>query len=252
VCGPGRPTVLLVESKAPLPDSADESQSVSTERFSSSQRVDEPLSQFSMRFEGAAESYDDPAAILRAEEPDDPSVALRLDLTWATDGEPYRWPVGSRYEIPCRIAGTIYNPGETSESAGRAPRHISGGARDWWGADWMWSAFHLEDGTHTHLVTNPAYPGRGIGYVQGRNGLIALRKASSTFALGADGLVTRDKISMPEAELELDVEPLAYGPLRLASDDGRASRFVRAMSRVTASDGRQGLGWIEWNLNQPR
>jgi hypothetical protein len=28
------------------------------------------------------------------------------------------------------------------------------------------------------------------------------------------------------------------------------SHFPRAMCRVTAGDGREGLGWIEWNRNQ--
>jgi hypothetical protein len=45
----------------------------------------------------------------------------------------------------------------------------------------------------------------------------------------------------------LDVESLAYGPLRLEAPDGRLSFFPRAMCRVTADDGRTGFGWIEWN-----
>ena len=55
----------------------------------------------------------------------------------------------------------------------------------------------------------------------------------------------------PKPRLELDVKSIAYGPVRLAADDGRVSHFVRALSRVEAADGRRGLGWIEWNLNQP-
>jgi hypothetical protein len=52
--------------------------------------------------------------------------------------------------------------------------------------------------------------------------------------------------------LELEIEPLAFAPLRLASPDGRVSHFPRAMCRLRADDGREGLGWVEWNLNQPR
>ena len=50
----------------------------------------------------------------------------------------------------------------------------------------------------------------------------------------------------------LEVEPLAFAPLRLISPDGRVSHFPRAMCRLRCADGRGGLGWLEWNLNQPR
>ena len=35
----------------------------------------------------------------------------------------------------------------------------------------------------------------------------------------------------------------------LVSPDGRVSHFPRAMCRVTTSDGRSGLAWVEWNRN---
>jgi hypothetical protein len=47
--------------------------------------------------------------------------------------------------------------------------------------------------------------------------------------------------------LAIDVTPLAFGPVLLRNDDGRTSRFPRAMVRYAAEDGRVGLGWIEWN-----
>jgi hypothetical protein len=47
--------------------------------------------------------------------------------------------------------------------------------------------------------------------------------------------------------LAIDVTPLAFGPVLLRNDDGRTSRFPRAMVRFTTGDGRVGLGWIEWN-----
>jgi hypothetical protein len=49
-----------------------------------------------------------------------------------------------------------------------------------------------------------------------------------------------------------DVEPLAFGALRLVSPDGRATNFPRAMCRLRSNDGRTGLGWAEWNLNDRR
>ena len=51
--------------------------------------------------------------------------------------------------------------------------------------------------------------------------------------------------------LGLDVTPVAFGPVLLCDDDGRTSRFPRAMVRCTADDGRTGSGWIEWNQPGP-
>ena len=65
-----------------------------------------------------------------------------------------------------------------------------------------------------------------------------------------NGLVERARIGLSPAGIELDVEPIAFGPLRLQAPDGRLSLFPRAMCRVRAADGRAGLGWVEWNLNQ--
>ena len=33
----------------------------------------------------------------------------------------------------------------------------------------------------------------------------------------------------------------------LRNDDGRVSRFPRALVRCRTDDGREGTGWIEWN-----
>jgi hypothetical protein len=46
------------------------------------------------------------------------------------------------------------------------------------------------------------------------------------------------------------VEPVAWAPILLESDDGRLSRFPRGMAAVRrTADGCPGVGWIE--LNQP-
>jgi hypothetical protein len=50
--------------------------------------------------------------------------------------------------------------------------------------------------------------------------------------------------------MSLDVEPLAFGALRLQAPDGRVSLFPRAMCRITTGDGRAGSGWVEWNRVQ--
>jgi hypothetical protein len=40
---------------------------------------------------------------------------------------------------------------------------------------------------------------------------------------------------------------MAFGPVLLRNDDGRTSRFPRALLECQADDGRRGTGWIEWN-----
>jgi hypothetical protein len=43
-------------------------------------------------------------------------------------------------------------------------------------------------------------------------------------------------------DLQLEVDPLAFGPLRL--------EFPRAMCNVRDRDGRSGIAWVEWNRNR--
>jgi hypothetical protein len=51
----------------------------------------------------------------------------------------------------------------------------------------------------------------------------------------------------PATALGLDITPVAFGPVLLRNDDGRTSRFPRALLECRADDGRTGSGWIEWN-----
>ena len=50
--------------------------------------------------------------------------------------------------------------------------------------------------------------------------------------------------------LDVAIDPVAFGPLVLVATDGRVSHFPRAMARFTTTDGRSGMGWIEWNQPQ--
>ena len=77
-----------------------------------------------------------------------------------------------------------------------------------------------------------------------------LERVSASEHVGADGLVTAGALSLAPPQLELEIDPLAYGPLRLISPGGRVSHFTRAMCRLRCADGRGGLGWVEWNLNR--
>ncbi len=102
---PGEPAIMLVDSSAPLPPADDEAQAVTTEAIRASHHCVEPLERFRVEVEGTAAAHADHSAPLRKEagEP----VEIAVDLTWETDGVPYQWRLATRYEIPCRVSGTV-------------------------------------------------------------------------------------------------------------------------------------------------
>jgi hypothetical protein len=93
-------------------------------------------------------------------------------------------------------------------------------------------------------------PGYGVGYVQRDGELTEITSVQASAEETAEGLFTATSISSSPPELALEIEPVAYGPLRLQAPDGRVSLFPRAMCRVRAADGRRGHGWVEWNRVQ--
>jgi hypothetical protein len=246
VCGPGRPTVAVIDFAAPLP--AGDELTVETAGVRVEHLCESPLERFRVRLRGAGEAHEDPAALLRGERGE--PVAVAFDLVWETQGEPYAYRVATRYEIPCRVSGTLEIGGETLALAGRGQRDHSWGPRDWWSAEWVWSAGHLDDGTHLHGVEFrlPGAPPIGVGYVQPpEGGVLELDSVGAQEDVRADGLIARGEIRY--GELAVAVEPLAHGPLLLLAPDGRVSQFPRAMCVLRAADGRRGVGWVEWNRN---
>jgi aminoglycoside phosphotransferase (APT) family kinase protein len=248
ICGPGRPSIMVIDPRAPLPDAGDDAQTIDTDRFHAEQHCEAPLERFRVRLRGLGEAHADQSAPLR-DEAGDP-VEVELDLVWETDGIPYAWRQSTRYEIPCRVTGTVRVGEERIEFAGAGQRDHSWGPRDWWAFDWMWSALHLDDGSHTHAVAIPQLPGFGVGYVQRGEAIAELDSVDATETFTDDWLVETARIVSRPGELEFEVEPLAFGPLRLVSPDRRVSLFPRAMCRVRAADGRVGAGWVEWNRVQ--
>jgi hypothetical protein len=249
VCGPGRPTVAVVDFAAPLPAAGLRTE---TELLRADHLCLEPLERFQVVLEATGQAHADPAGLLRGQAGD--PVPVGLDLTWETAGVPYAYRLATRYEIPCRVSGTITVAGEAltlTDAVGQ--RDHSWGLRDWWSMDWVWMAGHLTDGTHLHAVELRLGDGQklGVGYVQtAASELMELDRVEASEDADRDGLITAARLSLHPAGLELDVEPLAFGPLRLESDDGRVSQFPRAMCRISCSDGRTGVAWLEWNRNQ--
>ncbi|PRC45837.1 phosphotransferase, partial [Mycobacterium sp. ITM-2017-0098] len=141
----GRPVIMVTDYRGPLPGLGEHRQTMTTDTYSAVHECVKPLQEYRIQFDGVAEQHDDPADVLRAR--NGTPVHLKLDLRWHTDDVPYAWRAGTRYEIPCHVEGTVTVDGTESTLSGPGQRDHSWGSRDWWANDWMWTAFHLEDGT---------------------------------------------------------------------------------------------------------
>jgi Ecdysteroid kinase-like family len=250
LCGPGLPTVAVVDFEVPLPA---DPWAVHTDAFDFTHSAEEPLRTYHMTLRGRGKSYQDPAALLRAE-PGTPAE-VQIDLTWTTDGTPYQYRIATRYEIPCTVTGSVTIDGRryTFDSV-PGQRDHSWGVRDWWSMDWIWSALHLDDGTHLHAVgiTIAGIPPVSIGYIQDRGETVTeLQTIAPVQTFDADGLPVGATLAIEPGGITATADVRGHAPLRLVAQDGRVSQFPRVWATVTTADGRGGVGWLEWNRNQP-
>ncbi len=246
VVGPDRPMVASVAYDLPLP--VGDATAVRGGRHDLAWSADVPLEAMTVRATAPAVIEPDPASAYRLPPTGDPTE-LGLDLTWRTDGRPYHYGVTTRYEVPCLVEGSIRIGDEQLDVRGQGQRDHSWGVRDWWAFGWCWSAVRLDDGTRLHL-TDVRIPGMpvALGYVQVPGEPVRpISALEVSEALGREGMPTAATVRIEPGGYELGVEPVAFGPVLLTADDGRVSRFPRAMVDVTTGDGRRGSGWIEWN-----
>jgi len=249
LCGPGLPTVAVVDFEVPLPA---DPWTVRTGAIDFSHRVDDPLRSYAVVLQGRGQSYTDPAALLRGE-PGVP-VEVATDLQWITDGAPYRYRLTTRYEIPCTVSGTV-TIGDTRYRIESVPgqRDHSWGVRDWWSMNWLWSALHLDDGTHLHAVDIriPGAPPIAVGYLQDRDGTVTELHAIATRAVfDANGLPQSATLTLDPGGVTATIDVRGHAPLRLVAGDGRISDFPRVWATVSTADGGSGVGWLEWNRNR--
>lgn len=246
---PGKPSIILNGTAAPPPTREDFKFTVEAPTYTASFEVTDPVKAYVVRFEGTAYTYADEGAILRGE-PGTPNE-VKAELTWLTDGIDYQWSITTRYEMPCRVTGTISIDGEEFPFAGDGQRDHSWGNRDWWGSTWMWNAFRLDDGegfttgTRIHSVVMDGMD-FAFGYVQKGEEITELSRGASEAEYDGDGRMTGARIRLEDVDLEFTVTPTAYANLLLTSAEGKVAHFVRAMADFAASDGRTGRGWIEW------
>jgi hypothetical protein len=248
LCGPGMPTVAVNDLHAALP--ADPAR-VRTEKIDLGLSATVPLQRYRVTLRARGEAYDDPAGLLRGET--GRPVEVGLDLEFTSVSTPYLYRITPRYEIACTVSGTATVDGRQYPlNAVPGQRDHSWGVRDWWSMDWTWSALHLEDGTHLHGVDLriPGMAPISVGYSQ-RAGepLVELETVCAQHTLGADDLPVAALLTLQPGDTALTVDIRGHAPVLLTSADGRVSQFPRAWATVTTTDGRNGVGWLEWNRN---
>jgi hypothetical protein len=247
LCGPDMPTVALNDFEALLPDDPG---AVRTDAIDLALEATEPLRTYRVKVRGRGDAHDDPAALLRGE--GGRPVELTMDLVWTTAGTPYQYRITPRYEIPCTVSGAVVVDGAELVVDGVAgQRDHSWGVRDWWAMDWVWSALHLDDGTHIHGVDIriPGAPPIGIGYLQVPGQPLAeVQAVTARETFGDNDLPQATTLDVGELTATIDIR--GHAPVLLTAPDGRISHFPRAWAAVTTEDGRTGVGWVEWNRNQ--
>ncbi len=248
LCGPDLPTVAVVDVEVPLPA---DPWVLRTDAIDVGHRADTPLQSYRVDVRAQGQAYPEPSALLR-DEAGDP-VEIAMNLVWTTDGTPYRYRLTTRYEIPCTVSGGV-TVNDTRYQFNSIPgqRDHSWGGRDWWSMDWMWTALHLDDGTHLHAlnVRIPHTPAVGIGYIQDAAGKVSeLRTVDIRETFGDNGLPLNAKLSLNPGGITANIDVCGQAPVRLTAGDGRVSQFPRAWVSISTADGRSGVGWMEWNRN---
>jgi hypothetical protein len=148
--------VAVVDFAAPLPEGEDLIVASKDTRIELSCAAE--LERYRVQLTAPGRQYGHASALLRGEH--GVPVPVELDLVWKTRGEPYAYRVTTRYEIPCRVVGSVRVGGEDLPLSGPGQRDHSWGTRDWWSAEWMWSAGQLEDGTRFHGLVFRCRTGR--------------------------------------------------------------------------------------------
>jgi hypothetical protein len=245
----GQPTVIVADFEAASPDT---NLSLKTTEIEAHQSVLDPLQKFHLSVDGTGRVCTE----LGIHNKDGQSVKAAMELLYETDGVPYQYRITTRYEIPCKVTGTLTIDGGAPIRLDGVPgqRDHSYGVRDWWGMDWVWSGFHLDNGQHIH-ATHLRLPtvNIGIGYVQQDGKSMEIETLSCQEDLGAGGLTERMQMNIKAngltTELQFTVTPMGHTAMDLVCDDGRIAFFDRAWGEVSLSTGERGVGWFEWNRN---
>jgi hypothetical protein len=247
----GRPLVLLRDHAVPAPTTpvgeATSAIEVSSPRVRGSWQALEPLRSYRITTEGTAVELADPASAFDGER--GPEVSVSLDLTWDGVAAPFPYAATTRFEQSARVRGEVTIGGERIAVECPGQRDHSWGVRDWWQFPWVWCSGRLDDGTWWHCARSALAKTElfQTGYVITPDmKLTPVETVGLDYDLDAAQLPLRTELRV--GDLELEITPELHAPLLLVSDEGKRSRFPRAMCSVSTPDGRSGHGWLELNF----
>jgi hypothetical protein len=210
----------------------------------------QPLERCRVVAEGTGGRLDDPARAFHGEQGD--PVQVRVELDWHSRGPAFAYEATTRYEQSAWVTGQFTIGGETITVDCAGQRDHSWGVRDWWLFPWNWTAGHLDDGTFFHAARSML-----SGAELFQEGYVIPPAGEQERVDGVECEVSLDAEQLPESArqrigpLRFTTDPVAHAPVLLVADDGRESRFPRAMCRFTTDDGRTGTGWTEYNWPAP-
>lgn len=245
VVRPGEPTLLVADNEAAMP--APGGTDLSTGSYTASQDIEDVFRTARLRLDAKAAAVLPEPAVAYGDLSQAAQAPLALDLTWTTAGGVYPYKDLPRYEIPCRVTGTVTVDGQQIPVDASGERDHSWGERDWWQISWLWTSGRLGDGTSFHgmqanigfAIPWPSFTVSPAGELSHRSGFCAHT------SFGPDDFPASSRLLLSGAPMT--AEPLAFAPVALTSPDGKVSHFPRAMCRFAADDGRTGYGWTEWN-----
>ncbi|KAH0845741.1 phosphotransferase [Fonsecaea pedrosoi] len=248
----GKSSVMLVNMQAPLPASHHAMQTFSTDRFAVESRCLVPLEKFSFSLSGTGSASPDSITSFHGDEAQVEDVQnIKIDLVWETSAAPYKKHGQSRYEIPCKVTGNIKIGDEEEIRFNAAPgqRNHSWGVRNWWVADWVWSGLHFSDGTDVFTIALGKGPDStgASGYIQKDGGIREITKVVNEFEWQDNGLPGKLRLLVEPGGMSIECEAIAAGGLRLFDPDGREAHLPRVMCTATTSDGKSGVGWLDFN-----
>lgn len=241
-------TPIFSNQKAPLSPADSFNQTVKTSEFEISFKLEKELESMRITFDGIGYAHEDHSAPLRGEK--GTPIKIKYDVLVKTDGVPYHYEKATRYELPTRMTGIIQIGDRVVNFNGAGQRDHSWADRDWWKFEWMWSDYHLSDGTHLHAVKLPGFPPdqlAGEGYIQKDGKLEQMTHCESYYEKDENGLIKNARVKIEPGGIDIEVVIQAFSPVLFKNDDGKASEFTRSWAKFKLKDGRHGKGFIEWH-----
>ena len=246
-----QPLLLVRNHDVPAPTAMDGPIGVSSGAVRGTWGPIDPLRSYRITSEGTGVALVDPADAFHGE--NGREVSFSLDLTWDGAASCFPYSATTRFEQSAWVRGDVTVDGKHTAVDCPGQRDHSWGVRDWWAFAWMWCSGRLDDGTWWHSVVSGlgAPTPFAVGYVvePGATDWRAAKDIALDHEVDAEQLPTGATLTIDGLELRITPELLA--PVLLESKDGKVTRFPRAMSSVTTTDGRMGHCWLEFNFPQP-